>query len=196
LGQAIEEDMVIIYFAGHGGPQSPTNMENMFLYPYDAEWDNIAATGFGMWEIEDAIERFIKANSLIVIADACHSAGVGGTFNVGLRGVKINPINQALIGIGNIRENVCVISASDKNQFSQESEIWGGGHGVFTYFLLEGLKGKAENSNPSDNTITIGEMVPYLSTEVRKATKNDQTPIISGSYDPSIAIKNLSEGNE
>ena len=34
---------------------------------------------------------------------------------------------------------VCVISASDENQFSQEGQQWGG-HGVFTHFLLQGLK--------------------------------------------------------
>jgi len=61
LKRAIEEDLVIIYFAGHGSPESPDSPNNLFLLPYDTQYDNIATTGFPMWDIETALKRFIKA---------------------------------------------------------------------------------------------------------------------------------------
>jgi hypothetical protein len=45
LQNAIEEDMVTIYFASHGSPESPDSLNNLFLLPYDSQYDNIAATG-------------------------------------------------------------------------------------------------------------------------------------------------------
>ncbi len=75
--QILEEDVVTIYFAGHGSPESPDSPDNLFLLPYDTNYSKIASTGFPMWDIETALKRFIKAKKVIVIADACHSGGVG-----------------------------------------------------------------------------------------------------------------------
>jgi uncharacterized caspase-like protein len=82
-----------------------------------------------------------------VIADACHSGGVGQQFDIARRAGRSeipNPISAGLQELSGIGEGVCVLSASDDKQFSQESRKWGGGHGVFTYFLLQGLKGAAD----------------------------------------------------
>ena len=129
LGQALEEDIVIVYFAGHGSPQSPDHPENLFLLPYDAQYDNIAPTGFPMWDIETALKRFIKAKRVVVIADACHAAGVGNSFDLARRagrGIKVNPISAGIQNLSQVGEGVCVISASDEKQLSQEGKRWGG----------------------------------------------------------------------
>ncbi len=189
LKQAIEEDLVTIYFAGHGSPESPDSPGNLFLLPYDTQYDNIATTGFPMWDIETALKRFIKARKVIVIADACHSGGVGQSFDVvrrAARAINVNPISSSLQNLSKMGDGVCVISASDDKQFSQEDRKWGGGHGVFTYFLLEGLKGNADYSK--DGSITLGELIPFLSEQVRRETRNAQSPTISGKFDPAITI--------
>jgi len=189
LGQALEEDIVTIYFAGHGSPQSPDHPENLFLLPYDTQYDNIASTGFPMWDIETALKRFIKAKRVVVIADACHAAGVGQSFDVARRagrGMKVNPISAGLQNLSRVGEGVCVISASDEKQLSQEGRQWGGGHGVFTYFLLQGLEGQADYNK--DTKITLGELIPYLSERVRRSTRNAQSPIVAGKFDPALSI--------
>jgi len=189
LSQALEEDVVLIYFAGHGSPQSPDNPNNLFLLPYDANYDNVATTGFPMWDIETALKRFIKAKKVIVIADACHAGGVGQQFDISRRAnraIKVNPISSGLQNLSKVGDGICVISASDDKQFSQESYKWGGGHGVFTHFLLKGLNGEADYNH--DNSITLGELIPFLSEQVRRETKNAQSPTVAGKFDPALTI--------
>ena len=189
LGQALEEDIVTIYFAGHASPQSPDRLENLFLLPYDTNYEDIASTGFPMWDIETALSRFIKAKKIIVIADACHAGGVGREFDIARRagrGIKINAVSSGLQNLSQVGDGVCVISASDENQLSQESQDWGGGHGVFTYFLLRGLRGEADYN--SDFRVTLGELIPYLSEQVRRATRNAQSPTVAGRFDPALSI--------
>jgi len=189
LAQALEEDVVTIYFAGHGSPASPDEPDNLFLLPYDVQYDKIKSTAFPMWDIETALKRFIKAKKVVVIADACHSEGVGQSFDVARRAsraINVNPIGAGLQKLTKVGDGVCVISAADEKQFSQESKDWGGGHGVFTYFLLEGLNGSADYNR--DQNVTLGELIPFLSEKVRRATKNAQCPTVAGRFDPALSI--------
>lgn len=115
--------------------------------------------------------------------------GVGKPFDVSKRAsraIGVNPINSGLQYLSQIGDGVCVISASDDKQLSQESKDWGGGHGVFTYFLLKGLEGDADYNK--DSRVTLGELIPYLSEEVRRATKNAQSPTVAGRFDPALSI--------
>ncbi len=189
LNQSLEEDIVTIYFAGHGSPQSPDQPENLFLLPYDTQYDSIAATAFPMWDIETALKRFIRAKRVVVIADACHSGGVGQTFDItrrDSRGIRKNKINASLHRLSKINPGICVICASGEREQSQESKDWGNGHGVFTYFLLKGLRGEADYNN--DQRVSLGELIPYFSEMVRRATRNAQCPEVAGKFDPMLCI--------
>ncbi|MFC1693386.1 tetratricopeptide repeat protein [Candidatus Latescibacterota bacterium] len=189
LQQALEEDVITLYFAGHGSPESPDSPDNLFFLPYDTNYDNIATTAFPMWDIETALKRFIKAKKVVVMADACHSGGVGQAFDIARRanrGIKKNTISSGFQNLSQIGDGVCVISASEENQYSQEGQQWGGGHGIFTYYILEGLKGNADYNN--DSLVTLGELIPYLSQTVRRETKNAQSPTVAGRFDPALSI--------
>jgi len=191
LKQPIAEDLVTIYYAGHGSPESPDNLKNLFLLPYDVNYAKIGSTGFPMWDIETSLNRFIRAKRVIVVADACHAAGVGENFDTALRagrGLKVNPITNGFSGLSDAGDSVCILSAAAASQFSQEGEKWGGGHGVFTYFLLQGLSGKADSNH--DGHVTVGELTPYISEHVRRATKSAQCPRMAGSFDPNLTIGN------
>jgi hypothetical protein len=58
---------------------------------------------------------------------------------------------------------------------------------VFTHFLLQGLKGQAEYSE--DGKVTLGEIVPYLSENVRRETQSFQSPTVAGKFDPGLTIE-------
>ena len=184
LRQADEKDVVIIYFAGHGSPESSDAPGNLFLLPNDTEYDNIAATALPVWNIKAAIERFIKAKKVIIIADACHSYGVGKSFDI--PGRAINPISSGLRELAGIRDGMCVINGSDENQLSQEGAKWDG-HGVFTYFLLKGLKGEADYNK--DKIIPIDDLNRYLFKKMSKATRGAQTPTVAGRFKPEFMLE-------
>jgi len=189
LRQAIEEDVVTIYFAGHGSPDSPDTPDNLFLLPYDAEYGRITTSSFPMWDIETALKRFIKAKRVVILADACHSGGVGQQFDIARRSISdpsANGISGGLQGLSKVNSGIAVISASDENQFSAEGEKFGGGHGVFTWYLLEGLRGNADYNN--DARVTLGELIPYLSENVRRETRSGQSPTVAGKFDPAMFI--------
>jgi uncharacterized caspase-like protein len=51
-------------------------------------------------------------------------------------------------------------------------------HGVFTSFLLEGLRGKADTDK--DGMITVDEVYRYVSREVPRANGQEQHPVKKG----------------
>jgi uncharacterized caspase-like protein len=79
-----------------------------------------------------------------------------------------------------------VISAAADGERSREHTTWGGGHGVFTFALIEGLHGAADYNG--DQTVTVGELIPYVSDRVRRETRNGQSPTVAGKFNPAITI--------
>ncbi len=127
-----------------------------------------------MEDVKAAVQR-TYARDIIVITDACHSAGVGG--QAALRDVGLNQINQRFLQqLEAATGGIAVFTASEANQFSEEGEEWGGGHGVFTWTMLEALRGKADEDG--DRIVTLGEMMEYVRDRVRRATRNAQIPTI------------------
>ncbi len=87
---------------------------------------------------------------------------------------------QALLGI--FDKNIVVLSATDAENVSQEMKNVG--HGVFTYALLEGLKGKADLITiDGGKKITFSELNAYVTGMVKHLTKNRQIPISQASSD-------------
>lgn len=139
LRKPIKEDLVVIFYAGHGVPE-PGNPQNLFLLTHDSDPDRLASTAFPMWDLETSLTRFVKAERVLVFTDACHSAGVGAelaTRNVPSQNL-LNRYFQELERSGRGR---AIFTASEAGELSQESQRWGGGHGAFTHFLLEAMKG-------------------------------------------------------
>jgi tetratricopeptide (TPR) repeat protein len=174
---AFEEDTIIIFMACHGMPD-PIGKEVYFL-SYDSEPDNIEGTGISQNDIEKALNRS-KAKKKIWIVDACHSGGIGLT----TRGYN-NIVAKFLLATHS-KEGFPMLSASSANQSSFEDTKWGGGHGVFTYYLLEGLKGNADKDQ--DGLIGIRELFDYIYDNVKKDTKGQQYPEIKGRFDDKLPL--------
>lgn len=180
-----ENDTVLLFFAGHGD-KDPNNPGNTYLFTYDTDPANMGATAFPMFDFPQVFTRYIKAKRVITFADTCHSFGISGQRLVNdddneserKKTKEINLINQYLIEYI-AKEERAVITSSDINEESLENAEWGGGHGVFTYFLLKGLQGAADTDG--DHNVTFAELAAYLRQQVPKATGNKQHPkIIKG----------------
>jgi uncharacterized caspase-like protein len=72
------------------------------------------------------------------------------------------------------QEGRAIITSSDVNEPSRESQKWGNGHGVFTYYVLEALKGSADTNR--DQLVSVGELFRYVRQKVRLDTEFQQNP--------------------
>jgi hypothetical protein len=181
LQQADWDDLVVIYYAGHGAPD-PGRPDNLYLLPTDTDLDALAATGFPMWDVKTALRRQIAAERVIVIADACHSAGTADGETVG--GGDSNQIAGGFQDLFTPSRRL-MMTAADTNEFSLEDARWGG-HGVFTHFLLDGLRGAGDLD--SNGIVTFTELFQHVSGEVRGATNGRQNPQMSGLGDVPLAV--------
>ncbi len=174
-----EGDRVLIYFAGHGFVYDA----RAYLAPYDFHPDDIASTGYPMDRLGEVIGSKIQASDKILLTDSCHSGAITPT----AAGENNQAINRSLLDLSS---SMFLLSASRDRESSYEGPDWGGGHGVFTYFVVQGLGGQADTSE--DGVVTADELAEYVRTEVRRATKAKQTPTSDrGSFDPEMLLAYL-----
>ena len=185
------EDMTIIYFAGHGATErdimSPDGdgLEK-YVLPYDADPKDLYASALPMREISHIIHR-IQSERLVFIADACYSGASGGR-TVNLTGVRSTMSDAFLDRIAAGKGRV-IITASGANEVSLEKEELQ--HGVFTYYLLKGLKGAADFDK--DGLVTVDEAYRYVSDNVPKATAQEQHPVKKGAVEGQLVLGVVSD---
>jgi len=184
--KAGQKDTVIIYFAGHGAPEIDSTSPDedgleKYLIPYDADPHDLYTTALPIRDIESIFQR-LASERVIFIADACYSGAAGGrTFTtVSRRAVMSDAFLDRLArGKGRI-----VMTASKANEVSVELDSLG--HGVFTYYLLEGLRGKADLDG--DGLITADEIYAYVSKKVPEATGQNQNPVKKGDVEGQFVL--------
>jgi uncharacterized caspase-like protein len=77
-----------------------------------------------------------------------------------------------------------ILSASAANEVSVEKDEFK--HGVFTYYLLEGLNGGADADG--DGAVTMDEVYRYVSEKVPRATGQEQHPVKKGSVEGTLVM--------
>jgi hypothetical protein len=183
LRHTVKEDLVVIYFSGHGIPD-PDKPSNLYLVAHDSNPARIAATGVPMWDIETALVRTIAAERVLVLVDACHSAGAAE----GVRGIGVSGQFKTYFDeLARTKPGRLVFTSCEGYEVSREAEKWGGGHGVFTWALLDGLRGKADLDK--DGFVRLGEVLDYVDITVRRETANEQHPARAGTqFDRSLPM--------
>ena len=104
-----------------------------------------------------------------MLLDACKS----GSVLVAFRGFEDRKaLSQLSRSTG-----VHIVAASTKDQFAAEVKELG--HGVFTYTLLEGLKGKAATEGKA---VTVKKLMAYVEEQLPEITKKykqeAQNPVV------------------
>lgn len=160
---------VFIYFSGHGAPNIKTG--DAYLVPYDGDPSFIAETGYSLNRMYDALGK-LPAKKIIVALDSCFS-GAGGrsVLAEGARPLVMN-LQKSFV----VPRNMTVLTASSGSQIS--STYKEKGHGLFTYFLLKGIKN--EDVVGQDGSLAVSDLFTYVKPQVeriaRKQYNNEQTP--------------------
>jgi hypothetical protein len=174
--QAGENDILTFYFAGHG-------IEGYFV-PYEG----VGTYKHTLLSHQEILSVFAKSNAKqnIIIADACH-AGSLEDFTYGTRSLEsttlaLDSYYKRIMEAKGGRVLYLLSAKSDELAIETSHNA----QGVFTYYLLEGLKGKADFDK--NGYVEVEEINEYLKNEVPSATQYRQNPIIGGDYDPRLPL--------
>jgi hypothetical protein len=183
IARRVKQDVtnVIVYYAGHGAPDVETG--KAFFIPYDIDPNYAASTGFTLERMYESLEM-MNAKSVTVFIDACFS-GSGRNEDPLIAGVRAG-IRIKVDDTENY-ENLAIFSAASESQFSTFYPEKN--HGLFTYFLLKGLRGEAKGN---DNNLTIQELFDYIKENVSYQAgflDKEQTPSFNGEDTDRVIIE-------
>lgn len=166
-------DRVYFFFAGHGDMEDLTQIENGLLLLYNSPNGNYFGMKDDVLEILD-LKRYLsplseKGVEMIFIVDACHS----GNLNGGIKGIE-----RTASALASSWGKEYKILSCQPNQLSLESTEWGGGRGLFSLHLEEGMKGLADRNN--DSKVSFSELERYIKDNVETYSEEKQIPLIVG----------------
>lgn len=133
---ATADDLAVIYIATHGTAREQDAAGASYVVAYDTDVDSLDglySTAIPMVEITNVVRTRIRALKVAVILDTCHSQGaVAQTVTI--------PQSVSAVTLNHIKEGTgrMILAASSTEESSYESAKYS--HGLFTYFLLQGLK--------------------------------------------------------
>jgi uncharacterized caspase-like protein len=156
------DSVLYVYFAGHGMPEVSTGEPYLMLF--DSESTNVSRTGYGMKELLSDIGS-LKIRQSFLFTDACFSGMAARGDKMLVPGAR--PAVLRVEDVGVATGKVVAIGASTGAQLShlyKEKR-----HGLFTYFLLDGLRGPADGNG--DGTISTGELYAYLKENVERVSR-------------------------
>lgn len=159
------EDVVMVYYAGHG----ETANETWHLLPTefgrgvpfelaqadsrgvatfrDALVKSITADGIPATDLRDQILK-IGAQRVLVLIDACKSGSLNRAFDGFADRKHLQTLSQ--------QSGIHILAATAKEQLAVEIDQLG--HGAFTYAVLQALQGAADRS-PADGVVTARELL-------------------------------------
>jgi tetratricopeptide (TPR) repeat protein len=185
LQQAQPDDLVLIYFSGHSAPD-PARPKNLYFLTHDTNPDDMAGTALPMREISKSLDENLDARRVILLMDTCHS-GAAGAKGPSERS-DAAALNRYLQELRHAKEGFAFFASSEAGEQSHEHEKWGGGHGLFTHLVLEGLRGKADSDQ--NGIVTLGELFDYVRLQTRAlAGPHAQHPLVGPQkFDRSLVV--------
>lgn len=153
-------DRLYIYLAGHG---DAINQDEYFFLTYDCnpagDKNNYIVTGsIQLYNLKSRIAELSRKHvEIFLIMDACRTNELPG----GEDGQQI--LNSA---ISERKAGEIIMLATGAGQESMEDATIGNGHGLFTYYLVDGLSGWADGYEGKDGLITLVELRSYVLAKV------------------------------
>ena len=156
---------VYVFYSGHGYPSD--DGASLYFLPHGVDRQFLDRSAIKQSDIVQALQAVVP-KSVTLFLDACYSgqSRTGETLLAGARPIAIQPKASTFPA------NFTVLSASAPEQIASSSPELK--HGIFSYFLMKGMEGEADQNK--DGVITVQEMQSYLSDSVgRKAMSLSRT---------------------
>jgi uncharacterized caspase-like protein len=151
--RAKSQDTVALFFAGHGLQLKGGFYPGEYLCTAQTDLNNLQDTCISNEEFTRALQS-IQSGQLVVFLDACHSGGMGVSrdLSISLQAGLSESFYQILSqGKGRI-----IIAACEPDEVAWElAEMR---NGLFTHYLLEGLRGGAA----TNGVVTVNRLFAYV----------------------------------
>jgi caspase domain-containing protein len=182
-------DTLVLYFSGHG---MPDGHGNYFIASSDIDRETPQLDGYPFYELENERERS-KAKKVITILDCCFSGAAGTEISMGdandIAHVARDKMNKEF----KEGEGKCLIASSLGDQLSYKMKDYD--YSIFSYYLVEGLKGAGGKSIDYNGYVTVSTLSDYLFDEVTEngrqepITKIAMSGTITLAYHPELKDK-------
>ncbi|MBI2467225.1 MAG: caspase family protein [Candidatus Rokubacteria bacterium] len=190
---AKKDDTVLIFFAGHGALEIDLRGVEKdglakYLVPADAERDDLYSTALPMDEIQTIFDR-IEAERVVVFLDTCYSGAAGGRTFASKRTRAASLDELFLDRLTRQKGRVIVTAARPSEVCVELPEL---GHGLFTYHLLEGLKGGADLNR--DGIVSLQELFQHVEEQVSRKARAvgvSQRPMLKGQLEGALPLVKL-----
>ncbi len=153
LRQASKDDLVLIYFSGHG-KLNPAG--RLHLATVDTVFNELEATSIPVEIIRSYID-ISASRKVVLILDCCFAGAAGDAFTK----TRSDVGDQLQLMAGG--RGTYIMTASTGIQVAQEKES--DKYGVFTKHIIEGIRHGAADLN-SDGRITMSELYEYVHDKV------------------------------
>ena len=170
------ETDLVIFFSGHGLASSDGKAK--YILPSDADPDLLSKTALSRSELFNQIIE-LNPKSVTMFFDTCYS-GVSRDEETLLASAK--PLRIVADVNNEIPDNFTIFTASKAEQIS--SGLKEAKQGIFSYYLMKGLEGKADTNK--DKNITNGELLAYMDQNVSDKALilgRQQNPMLLGDPD-------------
>jgi hypothetical protein len=172
--QAGKDDIIIFYFSGHGAKGAFITGE---FNREDMEDDKGV-----LWhdELQSVFEQS-PAKYKYLIADACHAGSFTASASQQTETDSRDAFYQAF---EQSKGGFVLLLSCMGDEVSLETR--GVHQGVFSHYLLRGLKGEGDSNK--DRIVSVTELFDYVNANVKDFTRGKQNPVISGNYDETLPI--------
>lgn len=173
IPQNVGKDATLyVYFAGHGMPG--TKKGEPYLVPYDADTRFIEQTGYKLISFYQDLNQ-LGLKQIYVFLDSCFSGVASRAADMLVQGVRPVMFHKEMPRPAT--SSIISLSATSTGQMSNAFREKR--HGLFTYYLLRGLKGEADMDD--DGWTSIKEVYGYVHRNVSRESRRiqqEQTPVI------------------
>ncbi len=174
---------VFVYYSGHGAPD--TQGKNAFIVPYEGQPD-FPSKLYPLQAMYDSLSR-LPAKQVVVMLDSCFSGAKGRSITP--EGAR--PLVMTLNEIAPANDKVIVLAGANGSQISSDFDR--AQHGLFTYYILRGMRGEADRKRTG--SVELGDLFKYVKANVEEKASlelnRDQTPVILPSEEQAAGRLNI-----
>jgi hypothetical protein len=172
-----KDSLLYVYFVGHGVLDE--RKENPYIIPYDGDVRLLEDTNYRLQDFFEDLENLQTKRSFVFLDTSFNGfAARNNNMILPYANLALNHNGNLILSSDKVIAMISSSGGQSSNAYPEK------GHGLFTYFLLRGLRGEAFKSRSA--LMTMGELYTYVKDQVAKvslARGMEQTPTLTPSLD-------------